>query len=156
MTESQHRTTRDQPVEDHGRTGAETPGQAVEAVVATADAVQATLRESQDTVAGMAQQWAGRLAGIPFMALSGSGVAPVVSGRVWLDCTTEMIDALWTVQRHSVERLLDAQCRTAGVIAESGLALAAAGWRTVGATAGPGPDPRCRDLVVEPSRRNSA
>jgi hypothetical protein len=137
MTEPQHRTAGDEPVDDHGRGGPGTPGQAVEAVVATADAVQATLRESQDTAAGLAQQWAGRLAGIPFMALSGGGVAPVVSGRIWLDCTTEMIDALFTVQRHSVERLLDAQYRTAGLVAESGLALAAAGWRTVGATAGP-------------------
>jgi hypothetical protein len=141
MTESQHRTTDDQPVEDRGPAGAQATEQAVDAMVAAADAVQATLREGQDTAAGVAQQWAGRLAGIPFAALSGGDIAQVVSGRMWLDCTTEMVDALLTVQRRSTERLLHAQYRTAGLIAESGLALATAGWRTVGATPrGPRPD----------------
>lgn len=138
MNESQHRTTDDKPVEGRGQAGVQATEQAVEAMVATADALQATLREGQDTAAGMAQQWAGRLAGIPFTALSGGDIAQVVSGRMWLDCTTEMVDAVLTAQRRSTERLLHAQYRTASLIAESGLALATAGWRAVGAT--PGPD----------------
>ena len=140
MAELEHRTNDDQPVADDGRSGAGAPEQAVDAMVATADAVQTSLREGGETAAEMAQQWAARLAGIPFTALSGGSIEPVVSGQIWLDCTTEMIDALLTVQRRSVERLLHAQYRTAGHIAESSLALAVAGWRTVGATPGPGPD----------------
>jgi hypothetical protein len=137
MTESQHGVTSDQLVEDRGRVGAGTAKQAGDAMVATVDAVQETLRDGQDTAAGMAQQWAGRLAGIPITALSGGGIAQVVSGRMWLNCTTEMMDALLTVQGRSMERLLHAQYRTAGLIAESGLALATAGWRSFGGTSEP-------------------
>jgi hypothetical protein len=140
MTESQQRTSGDQPVVDGGRVGTGTPAQAVDAMVTTADAVQATLREGQDTAAGIAQQWAGRLAGLPFTALSGGGIAQLVSGRIWIDCATDMLDALLTVQRRSVERFLHAQYRTAGLIAESGMTLAGAGRQNVGTTPGPGPD----------------
>lgn len=140
MTQSQQRTTGGEPVVDGGGVGTGTPAQAVDAVVATADAVQATLREGQDTAAGMAQQWAGRLAGIPFTALSSGGIAQLLSGRIWLDCATEMTDTLLTMQRRSVERFLHVQYRTAALIAESGMTLAGTGRQDVGATPGPGPD----------------
>jgi hypothetical protein len=135
MTESQYGTTDDQPIGHGGRAGESVAGsgeQTVEAIVATADAVQASLREGQDAATGVAQQWAGRLAGIPFNALSGAGVGSVMTGRLWVDGTAEMIDVLLAVQRRSVERLVNAQFRTAGLMAESGLALATAGWRAVG------------------------
>jgi hypothetical protein len=137
MTESQYRTTADQPINGRGRaeeSDARSGEQTVDAVVATADAVQASLREGQDAAAAVAQQWAARFAGIPFTALSGGGVASVVSGRVWVDYTAEMIDVLLAVQRRSLNRLVTVQCRTAGLMAESGLALAAAGWQVLGGT----------------------
>jgi hypothetical protein len=137
MTESQYGTTGGQALDGGGRAGepfVRSGEQTVEAIVAAADAIQTSLREEQDAAAGLAQQWAGRLAGIPFTALSGGGVTSVVSGQLWVDCMAEMIDALVAAQRRSVERLVTTQCRTAGLMAESGLALAAAGWQVLGGT----------------------
>ena len=137
MTESQNGTSHDA---GPGGADARTGEQTVEAIVATVDAVQTGLREGQDTAAAVAQQWASRLAGLPFTALTGGGLGPVVSGQVWVDSTVEMVDAVLAVQRRSVERLVSAQCRAAGLLAESGLALTAAGWRAVGGAAGTPPD----------------
>jgi hypothetical protein len=137
MTEPQHRTTDDQSVGGRGRPDAaptRTAANTIETIVATADAVQGSLREGHDAAVGVAQQWAGQLAGIPFTALSGGGVEPVVSGRLWVDCTLETVNVLLTVQRRSVDRLLDLQHRTASLMIESGMALATAGWGAGGGT----------------------
>jgi hypothetical protein len=135
MTKLQDRTTDESPVVDGGHPGdAETRAaeQAVDAVVATADAVLHSLREGQDATAGAVRQWAGRLAGVPFTALSRGDVGSVVSGRVWVDCTFELVDVLVEVQRRSVVQFVGLQQRTAGLLVESGLALAEAGREAMG------------------------
>ena len=108
-----------------GNTETRTAEQTVDAVVATADAVFHSLREGQDAAAGVVRQWAGRLAGVPFTALTEGG-GSVMSGRVWVDCTFEMVDVLVEMQRRSVLQLVGLQQRTAGLLVESGLALAGA------------------------------
>jgi hypothetical protein len=135
MTKLQDRTTDSSPVVDGGHPGdgeTRAADQAVDAVVATADAVLHSLREGQDATAGAVRQWAGRLAGVPFTALSGGDVGSVVSGRVWLDCTFEMVDVLVEVQRRSMVQFVGLQQRTAGLLVESGLALAEASREAMG------------------------
>jgi hypothetical protein len=143
MTQLQDRTTDEPPTPDGGRPGIEetrTAEQTVDAVVATADAVVATadavfhsLREGQDAAAGMMRQWAGRLAGVPFTALTEGG-GSVVSGRIWVDCTFEMVDALLDMQRRSLLQLAGLQQRTAGLLVGPGLALAGRSQAAVGGT----------------------
>ena len=119
MTELQDRTTDDQPVAEGGQPGSaetRTAEQTVDVVLATANAVFHSLREGQDAAAGVVRQWAGRLAEVPFTALSEGG-ASLVSGRVWVDCTFEMVDALVDMQRRSVLQMVDLQRRTAGLLA---------------------------------------
>ena len=128
MTQLQDRTPDEPPVAGGGGPGnteTRTAEQTVDAVVATADAVFHSLREGQDAAAGVVRQWAGRLAGVPFTALTEGG-GSVVSGRVWVDCTFEMVDVLVEMQRRSVLQLVGLQQRTAGLLVESGLALAGA------------------------------
>ena len=141
MTQLQDRTPDEPPVAGGGGPGnteTRTAEQTVDAVVATADAVFHSLREGQDAAAGVVRQWAGRLAGVPFTALTEGG-GSVVSGRVWVDCTFEMVDVLVEMQRRSVLQLVGLQRRTAGLLVESGLALAGA---SRGAAGG---DPCCAD-----------
>jgi hypothetical protein len=56
--------------------------------------------------------------------LSRGDVGPVMSGRIWLDGTFELVDVWWTVHRRSVEQLLGAQRRAAEQMVDSGCALA--------------------------------
>jgi hypothetical protein len=133
MTEMQDRTTDDQPVTDGGWPGnveTRTAEPTVDAVLATADAVFHSLREGQDAAAGVARQWAGRLVGVPFTALS-EGSGSLVSGRLWVDSTFEMVDALLNMQRRSVLQVVGLQQRTAGLLVESGLALAGVSRKAV-------------------------
>lgn len=119
MTELQDRTTDDQPAAEGGQPRSaetRTPEQTVDVVLATANAVFQSLREGQDAAAGVVRQWAGRLAGVPFTALTEGG-ASLVSGRVWVDCTFEMVDALVDMQRRSVLQMVSLQRQTAGLLA---------------------------------------
>lgn len=136
MTQLQDRTTDEPPAPDGRRPANEetrTAEQTVDAVVATADAVFHSLREGQDAAAGMMREWAGRLAGVPFTALTEGG-GSVVSGRIWVDCTFEMVDALVDMQRRSLLQLVGLQQRTAGLLVGSGLALAGRSQAAVGGT----------------------
>ena len=127
MTELQDRRTDDRPVTDGGRPGnAET----ADVVLATANAVFHSLWEGQDAAAGIVRQWAGRMVGVPFTALSEGG-GSLVSGRAWVDCTFEMVEALLDMQRRSVLQIVGLQRRTAGLLVESGLALAGASRKAV-------------------------
>jgi hypothetical protein len=74
-------------------------------VLATANAVFHSLWEGQDAAAGIVRQWAGRLVGVPFTALSEGG-GSLVSGRAWVDCTFEMVEALLDMQRRSVLQIV--------------------------------------------------
>ena len=126
MTELQDRTTDDQPVTGGGWPGnaeTRTAEQTVDAVLATADAVFHSLREGHDAAAGVVRQWAGRLVGVQLTALSQGG-GPLVSGRLLVDSTFEMVDALLNMQCRSVLQIVGLQQRTAGLLVESGLALA--------------------------------
>jgi hypothetical protein len=115
MTELQDRTTDDRPVANGGRPGnAET----ADVVLATANAVFHSLWEGQDAAAGIVRQWAGRLVGVPFTALSEGG-GSLVSGRAWVDCTFEMVEALLDMQRRSVLQIVGLQRRTAGMLAST-------------------------------------
>jgi hypothetical protein len=117
MTELQDRRTDDRPVTDGGRPGnAET----ADVVLATANAVFHSLWEGQDAAAGIVRQWAGRMVGVPFTALSEGG-GSLVSGRAWVDCTFEMVEALLDMQRRSVLQIVGLQRRTAGLLVESRL-----------------------------------
>jgi hypothetical protein len=119
MTELQDRTTDDQTVAEGGQPGGaetRTAEPTVDVVLATANAVFHSLWEGQDAAAGVVRQWAGRLTGVPFTALIEGG-ASLVSGRVWVDCTFEMVDALVDMQRRSVLQMVGLQRRTAGLLA---------------------------------------
>ena len=121
MTQLQDRTPDEPPVADGGGpadTETRTAEQTVDAVVATADAVFHSLREGQDAAAGVVRQWAGRLAGVPFTALTEGG-GSVVSGRVWVDCTFEMVNTLLDMQRRSVLQIVGLQRRTADLLAST-------------------------------------
>ena len=92
--------------------------------VATVGAVQETVRTGQAATARVLQEWADSLAGLPFTVLSRGDVGPIISGRIWLDGTFELVDVWWTVHRRSVEQLLGAQRRAAEQMVDSGWALA--------------------------------
>jgi len=89
-----------------------------------ADAVQGSIRAGHAATTGVLQGWADSLAGLPFTVLSRGDVGPVMSGRIWLDGTFELVDVWWTVHRRSVEQLLGAQRRAAEQMVDSGWALA--------------------------------
>jgi hypothetical protein len=129
MTELQDRTTDGRPVTGGGRPPAE---QTVDAVLATADEVLHSLREGQAAATGVARRWAGQLAGAPINALSGGGVRSMVSGEVWVDCTFDMVEVLFRVQRQSALQLADLQQRTTGLLVESGLALVGSSRQALG------------------------
>ena len=121
MTELQDRTTDDRPVGEGGQPGSaetRTAEQTVDVVLATANAVFHSLREGQDAAAGVVRQWAGRLVGVPFTALSEGG-GSLVSGRVWVDCTFEMVNTLLDMQRRSVLQIVGLQRRTADLLAST-------------------------------------
>jgi len=131
MTELQDRTTDGRPVTGSGRPPAE---QTVDAVLTMADEVLHSLREGQAAAAGVVRRWAGRLAGAPINALNGGGVRSIVSGEVWVDCTFDMVEALFTVQRQSALQLAELQQRTTGLLVESGLALVGSSREALGGT----------------------
>ncbi len=131
MTELHDRTTDGRPVTGSGRPPAE---QTVDAVLTTADEVLHSLWEGQAAAAGVLRRWAGRLAGAPINALSGGGVRSIVSGEVWVDCTFDMVEALFRVQRQSALQLAELQQRTTGLLVESGLALVGSSREALGGT----------------------
>ena len=70
------------------------------------------------------KDWTDSLAGLPFTVLGGGDVGPVMSGRMWVDGTFELVDVWWTVHRRSVEQLLAVQRRATARMVGSGWALA--------------------------------
>jgi hypothetical protein len=142
MTEPEHRTMNGEPTSDRGRPVAavRTTAQVFEPIAAMVEAVQGSVRESQDAAAGLMQRWTGQMTGIPFTALT-RGTGAIMSGRVWFDCTFEMVDALLTVQRRSLDRLLGIQ-QAAGPMVESGVSRAAGSDVAGGSRAMETTDPR--------------
>jgi hypothetical protein len=77
-----------------------------------------------------APAWADGLVGLPIGALARGDVGPLLSGRAWLDSAFDAVAALLTVQRQSVDRLLQAQHRIVAEIVDAGWArMTAHQWR---------------------------
>jgi len=72
------------------------------------------------------RRWADGLVGLPISTLARGDVAPMLSGRAWLDSAFDACTALLTVQRLAVDRLLEAQHRIAAEIVDAGWARATA------------------------------
>jgi hypothetical protein len=72
------------------------------------------------------RRWADGLVGLPISTLTRGDVGPMLSGRAWLDSAFDACAALLTVQRRSVDRLLEAQHRIAAEIVDAGWARATA------------------------------
>ena len=72
------------------------------------------------------RRWADGLVGLPISTLARGEVGPMLSGRAWLDSAFDACTALLTVQRRSVDRLLEAQHRIAAEIVDAGWARATA------------------------------
>jgi len=72
------------------------------------------------------RRWADGLVGLPISTLARGDVGPMLSGRAWLDSAFDACTALLTVQRRSVDRLLEAQHRIAGELIDAGWARATA------------------------------
>ena len=72
------------------------------------------------------RRWADGLVGLPISTLARGDVAPMLSGRAWLDSAFDACTALLTVQRRAVDRLLEAQHRIAAEIVDAGWARATA------------------------------
>jgi hypothetical protein len=70
------------------------------------------------------REWTDSLAALPFTVLGRGDAGPVVSGKMWVDGTFELVDVWWAVHRRSVEQLLAAQRRTTVQMVDSGWALA--------------------------------
>jgi len=96
------------------------------AAAATAEAVREGAEEAQAVTTDLLRHWADAFFGLPIKMLAGGDVRPVLSGRAWLDGTFEAVTALLTVQRRSVDRLLESQHRFATQLADSGWTLTAA------------------------------
>ena len=65
------------------------------------------------------RRWADGLAGLPLSTLTRGDVGPMLSGRAWLDSAFDVFAALLTVQRRSVDRLLEAQHRIAAELIDA-------------------------------------
>jgi len=72
------------------------------------------------------RRWADGLVGLPISTLARGDVAPMLSGRAWLDSAFDACTALLTVQRRAVDRLLEAQHRIAAELVDAGWARATA------------------------------
>jgi hypothetical protein len=70
------------------------------------------------------KEWTDSLAGFPFAVLGRGDASPVVSGRMWVDGTFELVDVWWAVHRRSVEQLLAVQRKATVQIVDAGWALA--------------------------------
>jgi hypothetical protein len=68
------------------------------------------------------QHWADGLLGLPISALGRGDVGPMLSGRAWLDSAYDAVAALLTLQRRSVDRMLEAQHRIAAELIDAGWA----------------------------------
>lgn len=68
------------------------------------------------------RRWADGLVGLPISTLVRGDVGPMLSGRAWLDSAFDAFAALLTVQRKSVDRLLEAQHRIAAELIDAGWA----------------------------------
>jgi hypothetical protein len=66
------------------------------------------------------RRWADGLVGLPISTLTRGDVGPMLSGRAWLDSAFDACAALLTVQRQSVDRLLEAQHRIAAELIDAG------------------------------------
>jgi hypothetical protein len=72
------------------------------------------------------RRWADGLVGLPISTLTRGDVGPMLSGRAWLDSAFDACAALLTVQRQSVDRLLEAQHRIAAELIDAGWACTTA------------------------------
>ena len=72
------------------------------------------------------RRWADGLVGLPIGTLARGDVGPMLSGRAWLDSAFDACTAVLTIQRRSVDRLLEAQHRIAAELIDAGWARATA------------------------------
>jgi hypothetical protein len=106
----------------------------------TDDAVEEGLRAGQAATTEVLQQWVDSVVGLPFTLLAGGDVGRVMSGRVWLDGTFEVVDALVMAQRRALDQFLAAQRRTATQVVDSSWSLAALNRTAVRRPCTAGPD----------------
>lgn len=97
------------------------------------------LHDADDAVDPL-RRWADGLVSLPISTLARGDVGPMLSGRAWLDSAFDAFAALLTVQRQSIDRLLEAQHRIAAELID-------AGWARTTAISGlalPGPSKDAR------------
>ena len=129
MVKPQSQTKNDRSMSDPRRSGdtaASTMREIPAATTAATEAVQESAEAARDVAVGAFRHWAGGVVGLPVKVLAGGDVGPFLSGRAWLDGTFETVTALLTVQRRSVDRILDSQHRITARLVDSGWALATA------------------------------
>ena len=129
MVKPQFQTKNDRSVTDprgSGDTAASTVREIPAAATAATEAVQESAEAARDVTVDAFRHWADDVVGLPVKVLAGGDVGPFLSGRAWLDGTFETVTALLTVQRRSVDRILESQHRIAARLVDSGWALTTA------------------------------
>jgi hypothetical protein len=129
MVKPQFQTKNDRSTTDPRRSGDDAASAVREipaAAAAATEAVQESAEAARDITVGAIRQWADGVVGLPVKVVAGGDVGPLLSGRAWLDGTFETVIALLTVQRRSVDRILESQHRIAARLVDSGWALTTA------------------------------
>jgi hypothetical protein len=129
MVKPQFQTKNDRSVTDPRRSGdtaASTVREIPAAATAATEAVQESAEAARDITVDAIRQWADGVVGLPVKVVAGGDVGPLLSGRAWLDGTFETVIALLTVQRRTVDRILESQHRIAARLVDSGWALTTA------------------------------